>query len=199
MKRVLSVVGFLAALAATFGSTAMAEDVTLMARPATSFTPLDGRALVIYHAVTDYPPTNVKAVSWFIYIKDKQDFDLKKGFVTKRIGSAEDKAKALVPSERFRALAVVPGAYALQSIILEKDGKPQRIHAKKSTRKILLEAGRAYYFDDVIFKWQMKKGDNPPDKKKIIVELSKWLQGNKQYKIDKLINTVPEIVKIERK
>ena len=172
-----------------WGPVAAKEDVVLMGVPATSFSKSSDRALLVYSSTTRHPPTHVKAVSWLRYLPDKQDFDLKKGFVTKWIGADEKEAKALEDGERFRALSVVPGSYALQSIITLKDGKMRRIHAKQSTQVINLEAGRAYFLNDIVFKWQMKNVGDRPDHKVIRRDLTKWLQIKTEYKIEKLLQS----------
>ena len=163
------------------------EDVTLMGVPATSFSSASDRALLIYRATTRQPPTHIKAVSWFSYLPEKQDFDLKKGFVTKWIGVEDERAKSLDDSVTFRALAVVPGAYALQSVIALKDGKVRRIHAKKSTQVIELAAGKAYFLNDVVFRWQMKNSQDRPDQKEIRRELLRWLKEKNEFKFKELL------------
>ena len=104
------------------GVHAAEEDVTLMGVAATSFNKDSEKALLVYKSTTQHPRRKLKVISWFVYLDDKEDFDLKRGFVTKWLGVEEEKAIALEPKDRFRALKVVPGVYALKSIITLKDG-----------------------------------------------------------------------------
>ena len=180
------------------GVNAAEKNVTLMGVAATSFNIDSEKALVIYSSTTRHPRKKLKVVSWFVYLDDKEDFDLEKGFVTKWIGVEEDKAIALAETDRFRALEIVPGAYALQSIITLKDGKMQRIHAKKSTQTISLSAGKAYFLNDVIFKWQANKIKNNRNNKEFMLGLSKWLYMHPELNIRNIIDLRPKISNINR-
>ncbi|MBO44253.1 MAG: hypothetical protein CMM28_11075 [Rhodospirillaceae bacterium] len=179
------------------GEHAAGKDVTLMGVAATSFNKDSDKALLIYKSTTQHPRRKLKVISWFVYLDDKEDFDLKKGFVTKWLGVEEDKAISLGPKDRFRALKVVPGVYALQSIITLKDGKMQRIHAQKSTQTISLSAGEVYFLNDVIFKWQADS-KYYMNNKEMKIDLSKWIDINKELNIGRIINLRPKISKLNR-
>lgn len=174
------------------------DDVTLVGLPATVFDKTSDKALLIHRSTTRHPPTHVKAVSWFRYLADSRDFDLKKGFVTKWIGVDDDRAKTLDDSETFNALAVVPGSYALQSVILFKDGKVRRIHAKSSTQVITLAGGQAYFLNDVIFRWQMKNANDRPNQREIKRNLLLWLKVKNKFKVYRLNIAQPIIESINR-
>ena len=165
---------------------------------ATSFNIDSENALLIYRSTTRHPRKNLKVVSWFVYLDDKEDFDLEKGFVTKWIGVEEDEAIALAETDRFRALEVEPGAYALQSIITLKDGKMQRIHAKTSTQTISLSAGKAYFLNDIIFKWQVDKIKYKRSNKEMMLGLSKWISMHPDLNITNIIDLRPKISSINR-
>jgi len=179
------------------GVHAAEEDVTLMGVAATSFNKDSEKALLVYKSTTQHPRRKLKVISWFVYLDDKEDFDLKRGFVTKWLGVEEEKAIALEPKDRFRALKVVPGVYALQSIITLKDGKMQRIHAKKSTQTISLSAGEVYFLNDIIFKGQANNNYHL-NNKKIMSDLSKWIDSKKELNIRKVINLRPKVSNINR-
>ena len=180
------------------GVNAGEKNVTLMGVAATSFNIDSEKALLIYKSTTSHPRKELKVVSWFVYLDDKEDFDFEKGFVTKWIGVEEDEAIALAETDRFRALEVEPGAYALQSIITLKDGKMQRIHAKKSTQTISLSAGKAYFLNDVIFKWQVDKTKYKRSNEEIMLGLSKWLSMHPGFNIKNIIDLRPKISSINR-
>jgi hypothetical protein len=150
-------------------------DVTLLGVPAVSFDKDSDRALLIYRSITNHPSTKLKAVSWFLYERAKQKMDIRKGFVTKWIGADEEKAKGLEKGEFFRAVAVVPGAYALQSVIAQRNGEMRRIHAKNSTQMIELAAGEVYFLNDIIFKWQLKESRSFPNQRQVNKKLAKWI------------------------
>jgi hypothetical protein len=171
-------------------------DVTLLGVPAVSFDKDSDKALLIYRSITNHPPTKLKAVSWFLYERAKQKMDIKKGFVTKWIGADEEQAKGLEKGELFRAVAVVPGAYALQSVIAKRNGEIRRIHAKKSTQMIELAAGKVYFLNDIIFKWQLNESRGLPDQRQVNKLLSKWIYFKTEYKIDKILHLNPSVVDI---
>ncbi|MDA0656755.1 MAG: hypothetical protein O2912_10145 [Proteobacteria bacterium] len=170
--------------------------MTLLGVPAVSFDKNSDKALLIYRSVTNHPPTKLKAVSWFRYERDKQKMDIRKGFVTKWIGADEENAKGLEKGELFRAVAVVPGAYALQSVIAQRNGEMRRIHAKISTQLIELAAGKVYFLNDIIFKWQLKNSRDLPDQRQINKQLAKWIYFKTEYKIDKILHLKPSVVRI---
>jgi len=180
------------------GVYAAEKDVTLMGVAATSFSTDSDKALLIYRSTTRHPRKKLKVVSWFVYLDDKEDFDLEKGFVTKWLGVEEDKAIALAETDRFRALEIVPGAYSLQSIITLKDGKMQRIHAKKSTQTISLSAGKVYFLNDVIFKWQTTERKYERNNKELMLDLSKWISVHPQLNITNILDLRPKISNINR-